>query len=360
MHLAYPNIAAAKGYEIIAIVDRDKSKQGQEFSGTPIISPEKMQELDAKLEEYDCVITIRTEHVVNEVKEWLKCMKHAEVYEFEDFMRKKKISHNLYKVPFLQVHMVDHCNLNCVRCFHFSPLVKKDGKEFYLDPDVFEKDMIRIAELMEGDLAEIHLMGGEPLLHPELYKFPYIIKKHLPHTHIVIITNGLLLERMEEKFYQSCLDNNVQIWATRYPINFAYDSVVEKLREKGIDIVCTNSGNSEEESKRMGKVILHPEGGLDGERNFEECPDRCFTLRDGYLYVCTQGAFIDYFNQYFGTQVATGNGINIYEANSLKEITDFLSNKAPLCDYCNTLERADTIPWAVSDRKMREWTDVED
>jgi hypothetical protein len=359
MRLAYQNMVAAKGYEIVAIVDRDVCKQGTDFFGTPIISPEELVKLDAELEKYDCVITIRTAHVVDEVKQWLKKMKNAEVYTYEDFFIKEKLNGNLYRISMIQTHMVDHCNLNCVRCTHFSPLVKKDGKEFYLNPDEFERDVKRIAELTEGDVDEYQLAGGEPLLHPECYKFPYIIKKYLPHTDIKIITNGTLVDCVDEKFYQSCRDNKVQIWVTRYPVNVDYDGIVKNLRERGLDAIFSNPGNSEEELKEMWGTALHLEGGLDGDSNFEGCPVRCFMLRNGYISVCALGAFSDLFNNYFGTYLPMPieNGINIHEVSSLKEVTDFLAQKIPLCEYCRSLERMAPIPWAVSERKMEEWTD---
>ena len=68
---------------------------------------------------------------------------------------------------------------------------------------LFERDCCRLAELTGGDVDEIQLSGGEPLLHPEVEKFPYIVRKYFPKTKIIIITNATRL--IYEKFFFSSL-----------------------------------------------------------------------------------------------------------------------------------------------------------
>ena len=62
----------------------------------------------------------------------------------------------------VEINIVSHCNLNCRSCSHFSPVA---GKE-YLPIELAELDFARLAELSGGDVQCIHIMGGEPLLHP--------------------------------------------------------------------------------------------------------------------------------------------------------------------------------------------------
>jgi hypothetical protein len=218
----------------------------------------------------------------------------------------------------------------------------------------------RIAELTKGEVDEYQLAGEEPLLHPECYKFPYIIKRYLPHTRVIIVTNGTLFDGVDEKFYKSCLDDDVQIWVTIYPVNIDYDGIVKNLRSKGLDVVIGNYSNTEKELKEMWGVSFHIAGGLDGDKNFEGCPARYFILRKGYLYICVQGVFSDLFNRYFETKLPMPKeyGINIHEVESLVKIMDYVSKKVSFCEYCNTLERMEPILWAVSERKMEEWTDM--
>ena len=72
-----------------------------------------------------------------------------------------------------EVHLTEHCNLNCKSCFHFS----SRAEEEYLDVTEYEKDCKRLSELFGGVASDILLMGGEPLLHPDIEKFIEITRK---------------------------------------------------------------------------------------------------------------------------------------------------------------------------------------
>ena len=65
------------------------------------------------------------------------------------------------------VDIVDHCNLNCKGCGHFSPLAPKS----FLDIETFENDLRRLNGLLNGNIYCFELMGGEALLHPQLEDF---------------------------------------------------------------------------------------------------------------------------------------------------------------------------------------------
>lgn len=353
LRLAYQPITSA-GYRVIAICDRDKRKQGQQFRGITITSPENLSVLDQAMQDYTVVITIRTAKTVAEVKEQLKSLKHAKVYTFEEFFSEKKLNCTIKRINQIQTHVVDHCNLNCVRCTHFSPLA---DDSFYLDKAQFERDIIQLSKLTGGDVEEYQLAGGEPLLHPECHVFPYIIRKWLPNTKIIIITNGTLFDRVGEEFYESCQINQVQLWVTVYPIEKDYSKIADQLTEKGIDFVMGNSGNTDDEPKEMWGVAYRLAGDLDGQRNFEECFGRCVMIRNGRIYLCTQGAYSDLFNRYFHKELPGPevNGVDLYEVDSLEELTSRLARKIPFCDYCDTLNRMPPIPWGISKKEIGEW-----
>ena len=53
--------------------------------------------------------------------------------------------------PFnFEIHLNDHCSLNCKSCFHFVPLAKPDS---YYPLDEFERDIKRLCSLFDGKLA---------------------------------------------------------------------------------------------------------------------------------------------------------------------------------------------------------------
>ena len=53
--------------------------------------------------------------------------------------------------PFnFEIHLYDHCNLNCKSCFYFVPLAKPDS---YYPLDEFERGIKRLCSLFDGKLA---------------------------------------------------------------------------------------------------------------------------------------------------------------------------------------------------------------
>jgi MoaA/NifB/PqqE/SkfB family radical SAM enzyme len=77
-----------------------------------------------------------------------------------------KKTQKLKKLSF-HVRLTEHCNLNCAGCSAFSPVA---DEKFY-DVDVFRNDCERIAALTNGEIGQIVLAGGEPLLHPRITDF---------------------------------------------------------------------------------------------------------------------------------------------------------------------------------------------
>lgn len=360
LRMAYQPLQSA-GCEVLAICDRDKKKQGKSYCGVKIISPKELEVLDAQLDSYLLVITIRTEAVIQEVRQSLQHLKNAEIFSFNDFIAYAKLNGHVKQFSCVMVHLVDDCNLNCVRCSHFSPLAPRG--QSYLDVDEFEQDCAKLSALTAQNIEEIQLAGGEPMMHPKAYMFPYIIRKYFPNTQIVMITNGTYIMTMEEEFWESCRVNHVKIMLTKYPINLPYDKIEKMLYEKEIDLDFGNTGNNEKnEEKEMWGLPLCIEGGLDAQYNFDGCLCMQYIMRDGRMYPCANSAYIDLFNDYFGLHLPGPecNGVAFRNAKSLKEVTDAISKPVPLCAYCDARKRMPGIPWRTSERKLEEWILQED
>ena len=61
-----------------------------------------------------------------------------------DFFFGKKPPRNPFN---FEIHLNDHCNLNCKSCFHFVPLANPDS---YYPLDEFERDIKRLCSLFDG------------------------------------------------------------------------------------------------------------------------------------------------------------------------------------------------------------------
>ncbi len=68
-------------------------------------------------------------------------------------------------LPKLETHLVDHCNLNCKGCSHFSPLSSPN----FADYNQFTKDLTRLSELFK---ALVHKNRYICLYHIFLHELP--------------------------------------------------------------------------------------------------------------------------------------------------------------------------------------------
>ena len=249
-----------------------------------------------------------------------------------------------------ELHIADHCNLNCKSCSHFSPLVKEN----FLDADAFRLDCQRIAELSNGKLEGIRFMGGEPLLHKNIIGILNIGKKYFPKAALDIVTNGILLPKQSEEFWETCKKNDIQIHISKYAININQKEIDRLARQHDVKIVYL--------SNKTGLLWCDMKLDVKGRQNMDEsfklCPQSnvCINLYKGSLYTCSTIAYAKYLNEYFGENfiVAENDYVDIYKAKSIDEILDFLCKPVPFCKYCN-IRGQGKIEWGVSKRERKEW-----
>lgn len=246
-----------------------------------------------------------------------------------------------------EVIIVEHCNMRCKYCMHFSPL----ANTVFLDLKEYQKDMTRVSELCRGDCKEIVLVGGEPLLHPDIAIFISEARRLFRTAVIKIITNGILLPKMDENFWNVCKQCNVVIKVSRYPINFPYDQIKEF--NHGVHIEFKNK-------YEMNYLPLDLDGKNDSVRNFASCisADKDHCLKHGRMYTCCVAANVEHFNTFFEKTLLSdeNDSINIYEADSIESIISFLQQPIPFCRYCNVKCRIEDLPWEVSKCEISEWT----
>ena len=141
------------------------------------------------------------------------------------------------KIRFI-VDIVDHCNLNCKCCGHFSPLAPKG----FLDINTFERDLKRLHELLYGHIHCFELMGGESLLHPRLYDFIFLTAKYVTGEKY-LCTNGVLLSSKPDEFYQLCAETDTIISITMYPIDLNWDEINRKVKLYGTKLYTSDKNS---------------------------------------------------------------------------------------------------------------------
>lgn len=255
------------------------------------------------------------------------------------------------KIRFI-VDIVDHCNLNCKCCGHFSPLASKS----FLNIKTFENDLRRLNELLSGRIHCLELMGGEALLHPQLDEFIKITAKYVSGEKN-LCTNGILLSKLPESIYKLCTDTNTTICITIYPIDIDWNEINRKANLYGTRLYHIKS--SEESTKNWFKNSRDLSGSQNIEENFNKCfwKARCIVLERGRLASCVVPFKAKFFQKFFQSKVfdtTEHNSIDIYKAKSIDEIVDFLNRPIPCCRYCLP-NQEEKIQWGVSKREISEW-----
>lgn len=251
-----------------------------------------------------------------------------------------------------EVHLAEHCNLNCKGCSHFSPLAREE----FADPEECGRDMARLGELLGDQVSVIHLLGGEPLLHPRICEFLPAAARCFPKARVELLTNGLLLPAMPESFWDACRENRVIIRVTKYPVSAPYGQMEAMAAARHVGFRYFNSNLSKDTFRKDQYDLrgLRPAYG-----NYLKCglAGHCCQLARGRVYVCAQSAYIRHLADYFNLNLKTvrRDSIDIYKAKARDDILRFIRRPVPFCRYCDLSERTSNVKWAVSRRDLGEW-----
>lgn len=190
--------------EITGFIDSYKTG---EYEGYPIILLEDVEK------DSNVVISVLNTNSILEIYQKLRLAGVSNIYWFYDTIQNDANNDNLgflqkeclnlsgwgdVIMPHIELHISDKCNLNCRGCTHFSPLFDDVGA-------VLENKMADIKQLKKifSDILRIDVLGGEPLLNPQLKEYIVELRRELPKTFIQIYTNGLLIPRLDKDVLQA-------------------------------------------------------------------------------------------------------------------------------------------------------------
>lgn len=241
------------------------------------------------------------------------------------------------ELPYLELHLVDHCNLHCRGCGHFSSL----AKPAFADRAQYAADLHRLAALFRN-VRRLRLMGGEPLLHPEAAEFIAIGRTCFPQADLRFVTNGILLPKAPARFWEACRGTRTVIDLTVYPPFEAHRDEWRKL--------CARERVVLNDSPPLGTFHAHMnlKGTTPPGRAFRSCRSRfyCPFLQAGRLYLCGIPALVHYFNARFGTRIPDAEGIDIHAPGLTgRKILRRLNRPVRTCAWCAEIPVA--FPWAT-------------
>ncbi len=289
----------------------------------------------------------------------LKKLKNKRRGESTEFLITKMRNQLLHFVPrpymeYLIFNILDHCNLNCKGCDHFACIADP-----YIVPyETVHNDVKRMAEIFHHDyIAQIAVMGGEPLLHPELLQILQDVRENFPYAIIRLTTNGLFLLKQSDEFWKVCRDYRITIVNTKYPINLDYERMKSKCSDENVRFVFFE-GTGDDTVKTSTKKTISLAGTEDPVKRFAECNISNYGnfVMEGKFFGCpfcsqSYRIFNKKFNQHL--RLTEKDYLDIYKVNDMQEIFEFAARPKPYCRYCGDLVRWGE--WEQSKRDISEW-----
>lgn len=227
-------------------------------------------------------------------------------------------------IPYLEYHVADNCNLNCIACEHYSGLVKGS-----VLPDFckFTNEFAKMKELID-DIGTIRILGGEPLLNPELASYINLSRELYPYSKIVVVTNGILVRQMDESLINSIKRNDVVVEVSYYPPMI---DQISKIRNFFIDHNIRYS-ISPLNTKFTKKQTLNE---ADNTNQYYKCfQAHCNNMYQGKMAPCFLPFTTKYFNEQYSTHLPEDEAISIMGDITSEELLWGLLQPIERCRYC--------------------------
>ncbi|MGB0498861.1 MAG: radical SAM protein [Rubricella sp.] len=106
----------------------------------------------------------------------------------------------------MEVIVNDHCNISCRQCNHASPVMPK----YNADPGTLQRDLTLLARVYGPHYAKI--IGGEPLLHPDLAAFMEAVRASGLTDRLILVTNGTLRRRMTPGIWRGLTEVELSVY----------------------------------------------------------------------------------------------------------------------------------------------------
>ena len=307
---------------------------------------EDLKKLDPNLTN---VIIAQKPIIMGDTISYLKNMGFKNVFIVDEEMQRVNIhtlkEFNCYLYPvnmekpflnYLEMNIVDNCNLNCKGCAHFSNIFDNG----YVSLDSFTRDLIMLSNKFE--LYYFRLLGGEPLLHPNIIELVKIARKILKNTKIIIVTNGLLINKLNNDVLKAFAENNITICISVYkPTLNILNNIISKLEYFGINYILNDDYMASKKSIESFSTRLTASQNNNAFESSRKCLGRfCRFLRDGKISKCYYPLLIDVLNRKMGTNFV----LSAEDYVEIKNITDGwlaieqLNKPIPFCNYCSENE----------------------
>lgn len=261
---------------------------------------------------------------------------------------------NQQKLISIELPIIDKCNLNCGRCLTFAPLVDSKNQKVY-EINSFKRDVMQLAKIDHGHrIRMVNLTGGEALLNKDIEQYIKTARQAFPNTVLRIRTNGLLINKMPESFWDTCRDNNVEFVLTEYPLKYVQDAK-DIIHKRGFKISVSVYGGDDK------KMFFFPLNKTEEQKeSYKICPQNnagYISVLNGKAYKCLTPAFVHILNKHFDLnfEKSAEDSLDIHKIDNTADIAEFSTKPIPFCKYCDYKNAKFGLTWMVTQKKQSEW-----
>lgn len=221
-----------------------------------------------------------------------------------------------------EINVVDDCNLRCRSCSHLSPVMPRSA----LEPGDVGRDLGRLARVYHARV--VRLLGGEPLLHPQLLEMIEVVRASGICDLVRLCTNGVLLSHASADLW-AALD---EIVISSYPGFEPSESEWEAIEARASEHDTVVTLNHVDRFRYSYSEQPTTDSELSAQV-FATCHIahvwRCHTLAEGRLYRCGQSLYLP-------PMLGLERGPSFDVEGSLDELLAFLEAPEPLpaCRSC--------------------------
>ena len=328
------------GYNIVCIIEDNNCKWDLRYKETPIVSSGKGAVMfeAGSIEKFivpslDEQLNYRAEKMISAYGIDLDNLLYAPIEtlkgELSDDEKIAKIC--LYtertELETMEIHAAEHCNLNCKNCSMFCGLVETCDFPCYQE---FEEGIKQLKNFFPH-IKKFRIIGGEPLLNPELDKYIRLIRNVYPYTDIRLISNGILVTKMSDQLIQTIIDNDVTFIVTQYiSLKHSIDEINRFLSKTGIRYIVT-------EAVLEFQKIYNALGDSDIDENFYRChwKGSCATMYGTKIATCYVPFVIHYLSDKFNLAIEETGKIDLMEEGlTAQEIIKRMHTPFDMCRYC--------------------------
>lgn len=345
-------------FSVVGFVDSNEKIWGTSLLGEKVLSPRDAVNI-AKNGECDAIVFAFANVHQRDITRLFKGCNKIKAYVVPTHVQKflttydsfehclVEIDLNKPRLKQFDVNLVDHCNMKCKGCLRFSNLIT-DPK--FADYGQMIKDWNRIKELFWG-VERVKLMGGEPMLSPDLCNYICAAREIFPDADIMVTTNALLINDKCNEIFETMKKNNCFFDISLYePMKQRISEVEKLLTENGVWYVINDS-------KGDFYKVMSKSPDYDADKMYEACiAKNCHHLREGKISVCSRPQYAHIINSRYGVNLPTDAGVwDIYEPGlDAWELDARLSSSFEACKYCAPPV---SYEWGRADSKTAKYDD---